>query len=125
VARGFGQGVEESLEAFGLTEFAGECGMDGHGKPKTLPRMTRIGRIFADRAGKRFYRKGREGPREERKKPLPQIYADARGSWTIGKRQSFSTTEDTKEHRGELEPFKETAQSVLFNECRTSARSTK
>jgi hypothetical protein len=29
VARGFGKGVEKSLEAFGLAEFAGECGVDG------------------------------------------------------------------------------------------------
>jgi hypothetical protein len=28
VARGFGQGIEEFLEAFGLAEFAGEYGMD-------------------------------------------------------------------------------------------------
>jgi hypothetical protein len=65
VARGFGQGVKEFLEAFGLAEFAGEDGVDGHEGRKTLPRMTRIGRIFADRTGKRFYRKGREGRREE------------------------------------------------------------
>jgi hypothetical protein len=30
VARGFGKGVEELLEAFGLAEFAGEDGVDGH-----------------------------------------------------------------------------------------------
>jgi hypothetical protein len=30
VARGFGQGIEEFLEAFGLAEFAGENGVDGH-----------------------------------------------------------------------------------------------
>ena len=42
VARGFGQGVEEFQEAFGLAEFTGESGMDGHAKRKTLPRMTRI-----------------------------------------------------------------------------------
>jgi hypothetical protein len=30
VARRFGQGVEEFLETFGLAEFAGEGGMDGH-----------------------------------------------------------------------------------------------
>jgi hypothetical protein len=29
VARGFGKGVEEFLEAFGLAEFAGENGVDG------------------------------------------------------------------------------------------------
>jgi hypothetical protein len=32
VARGFGQGIEEFLEAFGLAEFTGERGMDGHGR---------------------------------------------------------------------------------------------
>jgi hypothetical protein len=30
VARGYGKGVEEFLEAFGLAEFAGEDGVDGH-----------------------------------------------------------------------------------------------
>jgi hypothetical protein len=35
VARGFGQGVEEFLEAFGLADFAGEGGMDGHGEDLT------------------------------------------------------------------------------------------
>ena len=40
VARGVGQGIEEFLEAFGLAEFAGECGVDGHGNGKTLPRMS-------------------------------------------------------------------------------------
>jgi hypothetical protein len=32
VARGFGKGVENFLEAFGLAELAGENGVDGHGK---------------------------------------------------------------------------------------------
>lgn len=32
LARGFGQGIEEFLQAFGLAEFAGECGVDGHGE---------------------------------------------------------------------------------------------
>lgn len=32
VARGFGKGIEEFLEALGLAEFAGENGMDGHGE---------------------------------------------------------------------------------------------
>jgi hypothetical protein len=31
LTRGFGKGIEEFLEAFGLAEFAGENGMDGHG----------------------------------------------------------------------------------------------
>ena len=30
LARGFGQGIEEFLEAFGLAEFSGEEGVDGH-----------------------------------------------------------------------------------------------
>jgi hypothetical protein len=46
VARGFGEGIEKFLEAFGLAEFAGESGVDGHGEGKTLPRMRRIERIF-------------------------------------------------------------------------------
>jgi hypothetical protein len=33
-ARGFGQGVEEFPEAFGLAEFSGEERVDGHGKGK-------------------------------------------------------------------------------------------
>jgi len=32
VARGFGEGVKEFLEAFGLTEFADEDGVEGHGE---------------------------------------------------------------------------------------------
>jgi hypothetical protein len=48
VARGFGEGVEEFLEALGLAEFSGEDGVDGHGEGKTLPRMKRIERIFTD-----------------------------------------------------------------------------
>jgi hypothetical protein len=36
--------------------------------------MTRIARIFTDRFWKRF--KGREGRKEECKKPLPQICAE-------------------------------------------------
>jgi hypothetical protein len=31
VARGFGEGIEKFLEAFGLAEFAGEDRVDGHG----------------------------------------------------------------------------------------------
>jgi hypothetical protein len=34
VARGFRKGVEEFLEAFGSAKFAGEEGVDGHGKGK-------------------------------------------------------------------------------------------
>jgi hypothetical protein len=34
VALGFGKGIEEFLQAFGLAEFAGEDGMDGHGDGK-------------------------------------------------------------------------------------------
>jgi hypothetical protein len=34
LARGFGKGIEEFLEAFGVAEFAGKNGMDGHGKRK-------------------------------------------------------------------------------------------
>jgi hypothetical protein len=30
VARGFRKGIEEFLETFGLAEFAGENGVDGH-----------------------------------------------------------------------------------------------
>jgi hypothetical protein len=30
VTRGFGQGIEKFLEAFGLAESAGEDGVDGH-----------------------------------------------------------------------------------------------
>jgi hypothetical protein len=32
LARGFGQGIEEFLEVLGLAEFAGEDGMDWHGR---------------------------------------------------------------------------------------------
>jgi hypothetical protein len=32
LARGFREGIEEFLEAFGLAEFAGKDGVDGHGK---------------------------------------------------------------------------------------------
>jgi hypothetical protein len=35
VARGFGESVEEFLQAFGLAEFACEDGMDGHGEDLT------------------------------------------------------------------------------------------
>jgi hypothetical protein len=35
VARGFGQGIEEFLEAFGLAEFAGESEVDGHNQNLT------------------------------------------------------------------------------------------
>jgi hypothetical protein len=46
LARGFGQGIEEFLKAFGLAEFAGEEWVDICGiQEKTLPRMTRIGRV--------------------------------------------------------------------------------
>jgi hypothetical protein len=45
-AGGFGKGVEEFLEAFGLAEFAGEDGMERHNK--ILPLMTLIARIFTD-----------------------------------------------------------------------------
>lgn len=47
-ARGFGKGVEEFLETFGLAEFAGEGGMDG--------REHRRGIL----AGADFHRKRRE-----------------------------------------------------------------
>jgi hypothetical protein len=50
LARGFGKGVEKFLEAFGLAEFAGEDGMDGHGEGKTLPRMRGMARIFTELA---------------------------------------------------------------------------
>jgi hypothetical protein len=46
VARGFGESVKEFLEAFGLAEFAGEDGMDGHSQ--ILPLITLITRIFTD-----------------------------------------------------------------------------
>lgn len=36
VARGFRQGVEKFLEAFGLAEFAGEERVDGHGKENLI-----------------------------------------------------------------------------------------
>jgi hypothetical protein len=45
VTRGFGEGIEEFLEALGLAEFAGEGGVDGHGEGKTLPRMGGMERI--------------------------------------------------------------------------------
>jgi len=51
-ARGFRKGVEKFLKAFGLAEFAGEGGMDGHGEGKTLPRMTLMEWIF--KGGDRF-----------------------------------------------------------------------
>jgi hypothetical protein len=48
VARGFGEGVEEFHEAV-AAEGAGESGVDfGRHKQKTIPRMTRIVRIFTD-----------------------------------------------------------------------------
>lgn len=48
VPRGFGQGVEKFLQAFGLAEFAGKERMDGHGERKPYHGWTRIQRIFTD-----------------------------------------------------------------------------
>jgi hypothetical protein len=35
-ARGFGKGIEKLLETFGLSEFSGEQGMDGHGEENLI-----------------------------------------------------------------------------------------
>ncbi len=47
VARGFGKGVEKFLEAFGLAEFAGEDGVDGHGKGKPYHGWEGLDRFLA------------------------------------------------------------------------------
>jgi hypothetical protein len=49
VARGFGKGIEEFLEAFGLAEFTGEDGMDWHGREN----LTTDGKDGADFHGYR------------------------------------------------------------------------
>jgi hypothetical protein len=54
VTRGFGKGIEEFLEAFGLAEFAGKNGVDWHGGRRTLPRMRRMERIFTDELERRL-----------------------------------------------------------------------
>ena len=46
LARGFGQGVEEFLEAFGLPKFAGEGWVDGHGRRENLTTDGEDGRDF-------------------------------------------------------------------------------
>jgi len=48
VARGFGKGVKEFPETFGLAEFAGEDRYGSAWGRETLPRMKRIERIFTD-----------------------------------------------------------------------------
>src|SRR5256885_10952337 len=44
--------------------------------------MTRIARIFTDRFGKRFYRKGREGRKEDPYRGFTQMHADL---WELSK----------------------------------------
>jgi len=48
LARGFGEGVEEFLEAFGLAEFTGEERVDGHGTGKPYHGSEGLERIFTD-----------------------------------------------------------------------------
>lgn len=63
VTRGFGQGVEKFLEAFGLAEFAGEDRMDLHEGRKTLPRMRGMERYFHGDSPQRTRRTQRKGKR--------------------------------------------------------------
>jgi hypothetical protein len=98
-----GQGVEEFLEAFGLAEFAGEGGMDWHGEVETLPRM---GRIFTDRAGKRFTAKDAKGAEEMEEnlcRRFPRMHADL---GTSGERQSLKPQRTRRNTEENWNPYK-------------------
>jgi len=54
-----------------------------------------------------FTAKDAKGAEKNARRSLPQICADARGSWNYRGMAKPLTTEDTKEHRGEPGSLKE------------------